>query len=249
MYTTILRFFACFGFLSLLFGCSSAPQEVQKDNYASSSPGTMLEIPAGVDSFLTPKKLADIESYELKQISASTKTFIGIGIKDINLLIKFSPRENDVVIQFSNQSNKVSLYLSERTRVLLISAISKYMSDFENRVLERKRGTDKVYGISETTVEWYIFSSFTQTSRALPKMKIGYEFVDQAPYFTLTFPESDNVYYSDAGPNRIKKSTYIQIFFTRSQLAEFGEMLIQEYLESTLEEQNISRASSDPDTY
>ena len=103
------------------------------------------------------------------------------------------------------------------------------------------------YGKFPAFMKWGVL---TMNAEGTASVSAGYQFIKNTPYFIITIPETANDRYtSTTRGSVVKRSGYFQIFFTRSQLAEFGEMLIQEYLESTLEEQNISRASADPDVY
>ncbi|NLK60289.1 MAG: hypothetical protein GX290_04450 [Treponema sp.] len=208
----------------LVVGCAGSPQPVQSTDM-----------------------VANADPYEIGVAGASFSGFTGIGMSAGTFTVSFAPRTNEVILVTKNQGNETHLYLDKSDRDLLISAITSYLESFEQRTLNRNNDMLSTYGTFPAFMNW---GMLTLNAEATATVSTGYEFKKDAPYFTLTIPETDNDRYtSTTRKSTIKKSGYFQIFFTRSQLAEFGEMLIQEYLESTLEEQNISRASSDPDTY
>jgi len=195
----------------------------------------------------SPDMVANADPYEIGVAAASFSGFTGIGMKAGTITVQFAPRTNEIILLASNQGNKTYLYLDKSDRDLLISAITSYLDGFEKRTLDRDKNMLAVYGKFPAFMKWGVL---TLNAEATATVTTGYEFNKDAPYFTLTIPETNNDRYrSTTRGSTIKRSGYFQIFFTRSQLAEFGEMLIQEYLESTLDEQNVSRASVDPDTY
>jgi len=236
------------GILITVLGCASAPQN--NEPRMDSAEGTSMALPTENSGLHVKKHVADVDPYQIAEVNASTTSFGGLGMKDCVITVQFAPRDNTVILLFSSQNNKMTVYLTPQNRILMINGMKQYLDAFEQRTLEKGRGSEKTYGRTETTIEWSLFSVFTQVSQAFPKMQLGYEFFDRTPYFSLTFPDTDNVNYSAAGPNRIKKSVYMQLFFTRTQLESFGELMLQEYLENTLKEQNIvTPETNDRDVY
>lgn len=208
----------------LLIGCAGTPAPVISDDM-----------------------VANAEPYEVGLAGASFSGFTGVGIKLGTFAVNFAPRTNEVILIFKIQGNETHLYLDKTDRDVFIDAITAYLESFEQRTLDRDSDKPAEYGTFPSFMKWGLLSL---NAEGTATVSAGYEFIKDAPYFTLTVPETDNDRFtSTTRASKVQRSGHFQIFFTRSQLAEFGEMLIQEYLESTLEEQNISRASSDPDTY
>lgn len=188
--------------------------------------------------------VANADPYEIGVVGASFSTFTGFGTTVGTFSLSFAPRTNQVIINTKNQGNKTYIYLDRTNRDALVTAMTTYFEEFENRTLKEKGKTNNAYGKIIGFMEWGLL---TMNARGNPEMRLGYEFKDAAPFFTITIPETDNLMYNNGSP--VKNSGYFQMFFTRSQLEEFGEMLLQDYLVATLEEQDISRASTDPDEY
>ena len=208
----------------LVAGCAGSPQPVQSTDM-----------------------VANADPYEIGVAGASFSGFTGIGMNAGSFAVNFAPRTNQVILVAKNQGNETHLYLDKSARDLIISGITSYLESFEQRTLDRDTDMLAAYGKFPAFMKW---GMLTLNAEATATVSAGYEFQKEAPYFTLTIPETINDRYtSTTRKSTIKKSGYFQFFFTRSQLAEFGEMLIQEYLESTLEEHNVSRASVDPDAY
>ena len=191
--------------------------------------------------------VANADPYEIGVAGASFSGFTGIGMNAGSFTLQFAPRTNDVVLLTRNQGNETHLYLNKHARDILISGITGYLDQFEQRSLNRDKKMFAAYGKFPAFMKWGVL---TMNAEGTASVSAGYQFIKNTPYFIITIPETANDRYtSTTRGSVVKRSGYFQIFFTRSQLAEFGEMLIQEYLESTLEEQNISRASADPDVY
>ena len=200
----------------------------------ASSPGTQIH----------EDMVANADPYKIGVTGLSISDFLGIGMNLKSADMIFAPRTNTVVMEFKVQGNTTRLHFTRSDRELLLAAITSYFESFDERILKDDGKQERVYGTCKSLMEWGLL---TVNAKATAKVHTGYEFKKDSPYFILTVPEVDNDRYNKGSV--VKRSGYFQLFFTRSQLAEFGEMLIQEYLESTLEEQNISRASSDPDVY
>ncbi len=191
--------------------------------------------------------VANADPYEIGIAGASISGFTGIGMKPASFAVSFAPRTNEVILIAENQGNETHLYLDKDDRDLIISAITVYLEAFEQRVLDPDNDMIAAYGKFPAFMRW---GMLTINAEGTASVSTGYEFYKNTPYFVMTIPETPNDRYGDTTRHSTtKRSGHFQIFFNRSQLAEFGDMLIQEYLESTLEGKNISRASADPDVY
>lgn len=188
--------------------------------------------------------VANADPFEVGVAGLGTSDFIGFGIDVKTVTIIFAPRTNVVIMEFKIQGNTTRLHLAVNDRKFLLDAITMYLDSFEAKTLVNDNKTNKAYGVRKWFMEW---GMLTLNARASARVNVGYEFKSNAPYFVLTVPEVPNDLYNKGSV--VKRSGYFKLFFTRSQLAEFGEMLIQEYLLSTLDDKNVSRASIDPDVY
>jgi hypothetical protein len=191
--------------------------------------------------------VANADPYEIGTAGAFFTGFTGIGIKPGTFLINFAPRTNEVILIMKNQGNDTHIFLDRKSRDIIMDASVRYLEQFESRTLQEKGNRLAEYGKLKAFMLWGIL---TLNAEGTAEVSLGYEFNKEAPYFTLTIPDTPNDRFEAVDrPSPIKRSGYFQIFFTRSQLIEFVEYLVQENLESTLEEKNISRASTDPDVY
>lgn len=196
------------------------------------------------DTKIHEDMIANTDPYKIGVAGMSVSDFLGFGMNIDTVDISFAPRSNTVSMEFKVQGNKTLLHFSRSDRESILSAITTYLESFDSRTLIDDGNQDKVYGTLKSLMEWGLL---TINAKAIANVHVGYKFVKDSPYFILTVPEVANELYNKGSV--VKQSGFFRLYFTSSQLAEFGEMLIQEYLESTLEEQNVSRASVDPDVY
>ena len=207
----------------------------------------LLGCTASPDVRTSEDMVANADPYEIGTAGAFFTGFTGIGIKPGTFLINFAPRTNEVILIMKNQGNDTHIFLDRKSRDIIMDASVRYLEQFESRTLEEKGKHLAEYGKLKAFMVWGLM---TLNAEGTAAVSVGYEFNKEAPYFTLTIPETPNDRFEAVDrPSPIKRSGYFQIFFTRSQLIEFVEYLVQENLESTLEEKNISRASTDPDVY
>lgn len=191
--------------------------------------------------------VANADPYEIGTAGAFFTGFTGIGIKPGTFLINFAPRTNEVILIMKNQGNDTHLFLDRKARDVILNGAVQYLEQFESKTLVEKGNRLDEYGKFDAFMLWGLL---TLNGEGTATISAGYEFEKDAPYFTLTIPDTPNDRYGVVDrPSPIKRSGYLQLFFTRSQLIEFVEYLVQENLESTLEGKNVSQASTDPDVY
>lgn len=210
---------------ALLVGCAGSPQVAQNEDM-----------------------IANAEPYELGSIGTYFSGLAGFGIKEGTIVAQFAPRTNEVILISSNQGNDVNLFLTKKVRDLLIPGFVSYLESFEARTLDSDGNKLAIYGKIPVFMKWGVF---TLNAEGTANMSAGYEFLDDQPYYSLTLPETINDRNtSSIRYSAVKNSGYLQMYFTKTQLQELGEILTQEYLEQTLEGHGISRPSSDdPDKY
>ncbi len=228
-------------------GCASTKGDVPNlpgnDVYQDS-----LSTDTPLPSVVTFKStIANVDPYEVGFLSFSMTNTFGFGQSETTMQVFFVPRTNDVELRFNLAGSKYSVTLDSRDRVLVLGSIKTYLEEFSARRLEREGDTVSNYGVVNLNMNWGLF---TKNAIAEPKVKIGYTFVRQSPYYTLTYPETKNLEFekNDSG-SRIENSPFIRWFMTRSQAQAFGDILDQKFLESTLETQNIPKGDSNPDAY
>lgn len=218
---TIIRLAACLMALSLLTGCATTRNAKEA-------------------------VIANVDPFELGSFEASFSDFTGFMINRDAMTVDFAPRENNIVVNLKNQGNSTHIYLDETARSAMLSSIDMYFKDFESKSLRRKGKTNTAYGKVGAYMEWGLLMV---NAKGDTEVRMGYEFVDKSPYFTLTIPETENDIYLKTGGSRVKRSGFLQIFFTRSQAAEFSKTLVQENLLGALAEKKENELIANPDMY
>lgn len=193
-----------------------------------------------------------------KKKKNALQEFFTFGNKDdylkydeINLFTKeitgLKEKTAQVVIRYDNQMagfgsyNSAAYYFvqfDKYNRDVLAKAVDAYFSDFENKRLQRKgKKTDQAYGKIHYRLDWGTVSSSTPNNGSGDGY-CGYEFVNNAPYFTIYNREFKNDYYERAGDATTRESPYVKFYFTKSQIKQ---------LLSSISEENISKRIYDND--
>ena len=137
-------------------------------------------------------------------------------------------------------------FLATAQRNVLIKAAEQYLSDFENKKLDKKlKKSEQVYGEVGGYEEFGI-SENMMTSYSKPKVRFGYKFIGKSPYFCIFVRRSPNLN-TDLGSSRPPESIDQKYFFTRAQLEKLTDFLSDENIDAL----NIpfSEESAEPDSY
>lgn len=141
--------------------------------------------------------------------------------------------------------------MDEDSRATLKKCMETYLSDFENKRLNRKeKSTWKKYERADVMIEWGTFKSSTNFF-AHGKAYLGYEFVKKSPYFTVTFlaRPNENLHPSRNVSEEKCDSMNLKYHFTRAQIAIILNALSEENISSIIEEYKSYFSYSSPDTY
>lgn len=133
-------------------------------------------------------------------------------------------------------SNYYIVLFDEVARKQLLQAKENYFSDFENKKLNRKGNKSfKQYGTINSTLNWGPLSNETPNF-GKAKINLGYEFVKQSPYFTISAYPTHNDYYEIVGDTVSTESMRIKFFFTKAQLNDLVNMISEENIAAALSE-------------
>lgn len=137
----------------------------------------------------------------------------------------------------------------EDARQKLAKAVENYLSDFENKRLQRKgKHTERTYGKISYRLDWGATSTITPNN-GVGEGYLGYEFVKNSPYFVISNYPFENKYYERAGDATERESMTLRYFFTKAQARQLVELLSEEKINSQLSESNISREPTEIDEY
>ncbi|MCR4579350.1 MAG: hypothetical protein K5681_03285 [Treponema sp.] len=122
----------------------------------------------------------------------------------------------------------------ENGRKKLAKAVENYLSDFENKRLQRKgKNLYKQYGSVNAKLHWGALKSSTPNNGKGP-VYFGYGFENQSPYFTISAFPVKNDYYDVAGESTTRESMNLKYYFTKAQAKELVNMLSDEKLQEYL---------------
>lgn len=141
------------------------------------------------------------------------------------------------------------IQFDETARKKLANAVENYLSDFENKRLQRKgKHTDRIYGRINYRLDWGTTSAITPNNGE-GEGYLGYEFVKDRPYFVIYNYPFENKYYERAGDAAFRESMTLRYYFTKAQARQLVQLLSEENLAAQLSGTNISREPTSADEY
>lgn len=154
------------------------------------------------------------------------------GIKQKKADFMIAPEKQTAGFGSSYMAAYYVVQMNEEARADFINAVNQYFSDFENKRLERKgRNTFKKYGSIDVHLDWGTISSSTPNN-ADGKAMIGYEFIKNSPYFSISMYPMHNNHWDVVGDATSIESMSLKYYFTKAQALQFI---------NSLEEDNIKK--------
>lgn len=154
------------------------------------------------------------------------------GIKQKKADFMIAPEKQTAGFGSSYMASYYVVQMNEEARADFINAVNQYFSDFENKRLERKgRNTFKKYGSIDVHLDWGTISSSTPNN-ADGKAMIGYEFIKNSPYFSISMYPMHNNHWDVVGDATSIESMSLKYYFTKAQALQFI---------NSLEEDNIKK--------
>ncbi len=152
------------------------------------------------------------------------------------------------------------VFFDENARKSLSNAYSYYLSDFENKRLSRKTSkTIRQYGKIKVDLNWGTLKASTP-NYGTGEAYLGYQFINNSPYFSLYIPEMFNEYSKNTessvkgswtengtevtnaqigSANSVNRtSTVLTYNFTKAQMATLLEVLSEENISAMWNEIN-----------
>ncbi len=236
---------------TILISCTSIKnqQEIPADEYSSETveveKGEAIEVNQNNGEMQVPqkKKKNALESFFTfgnkddfvygDEFSLFTKGTVG-GIKQKKADFMIAPEKYTAGFGSTYMAAYYIVQLKQESRQKFINAFNSYLSDFDNKRLERKgRNTYKKYGNMEVHLDWGTIKSSTP-NHADGTAYLGYEFVKGSPYFTITTYQMHNDYWDLIGDSTTKDSLALKYYFTKAQASQLCSMLEQEKINSYL---------------
>lgn len=245
--------------LMMFTACQSTAKAkvIQADNYSESAEeNESLELPEIVKPAEEEVEMTAEEAIK----SARKKTnflqdMFTIGNKNevmvcdettlFTLGISGKPAQKDAVVALNLKDGTAgfgSQYLAayyfvqmdETARKKLAKALDNYISDFDNKRLNRKeKNSYKKYGNMTVKLHWGSVKGSTPNYGS-GKMNIGYVFEKSSPYFTLSAFPVQNDYYEYVGDSTTRESMSVKYYFTKAQARDLVTMLSDENLSQYL---------------
>ena len=190
----------------LLFSCSSAP------------PPKVFSV--------------DLNSYrcDAGSVEVYFDRYLSIGsLKKNTVNVFYYPAEDAVCLQFKAIYVGCNQFWDKTGRDAFVAAFKRYQEEYEQRKLTNGgRKAREAYGAVQGFFAWKKTPVSVQ-AKGNPKYSFGYQFKDNAVFFTTTQGESR--YEDPLTRDRSQTSPVLLMYFTRAQAESLAEIFSQEYLQ------------------
>jgi len=202
----------------------------------------------------TNDKLRDLVTFTNKEkfLRYDTTTLFtaelgGIKEKPAEILIRYQDRYTG---WGSTYAAAYYMVLFDRdARKQLAQAAETYLSDFENKRLQRNgKHTERSYGRISYGLQWGATSSTTPCN-GKGEGYVGYEFVKNSPYFTIRNYPFENEYFKRAGEATTRESMSLRYYFTRAQIKQLLELISEENIAAQLNDAHFYLEPTTADEY
>jgi hypothetical protein len=140
----------------------------------------------------------------------------------------FQPSQNRAYLEFPYQTVTYRQYWDRPARELFISAVERYQGE-QSRGGPPRQGAAKArraYGRFKTRTEWGVLP-FMLNYAANPQVDLGYTFIGETPYFTITQYEAEHI---GADSNNRAESLRISLYLTPQWAAALAAQFTEEAL-------------------
>ena len=174
-------------------------------------------------------------------------------LKKESVEVIYFPREDAVCLKYRREMTTYHQFWSYSGRQTFITALERYNRDYNERnLITKNRKTIREYGVVEGYLIWQMFS-FTVQAQGNMNVQMGYQFRDDAPYFSVNQREAE--YKEEMSRDNNRTSTAVTMYFTRAQAAELAALFDQSYLRTlalpsnTVSDNMTEELPSDRDVY
>ena len=151
-------------------------------------------------------------------------------LKKESVEVLYFPREDAVCLKYRREMTTYYQFWSYAGRQTFITALEKYNRDYNERsLITKNRKTIRSYGVVEGYLYWQMFS-FTVQAQGNMNVQLGYQFRDDAPYFSVNQREAE--YKEEMSRDNNRTSAAVTMYFTRAQAAELAALFEQSFLQT-----------------
>ena len=154
------------------------------------------------------------------------------NLKKQDLTFTYYPEDDAVCLEYRHNL-MISYYQfwSRSNRTAFVKALEQYKLDYADRNLKTKNKmqSKRQYKTEEAFMVWET-SRYSTFCFGWPRLELGYQFMNNSPYFSITQRETDNEEPVTKPDNTTSEN--VVIYFTRAQADEVAAIFDQTYLES-----------------
>lgn len=230
--------------ISLLFSCRTTSSQEFSDDYDNqTSLETTNKVKKEKPQNQTFKYGNKGEYITIGETTIFEKNFFGkFKMEDANLVVRYDDEMRGLGAKYNGQYYFCLFY--PKGINMIKDAYKQYLSDFENKKLVRNsKKTLKAYGTTSATLRWGTFSNSTPNNGE-GKAQIGYTFINNSPYFTISVPAVYNAHFDVVKDAATRNSNDYKIYMTKAQVSNFLDGLDSKVVDTFLYEVETSSTHS-----
>lgn len=215
-------------------------------SWAQSSPVESADAYGSVD--LTPKTTQKKERTFSSIMLGDTPIELGNGsifeynmfntdVVQSDVAYMYYPKDDAIVLVLLSTMSKYYILFDQNDRAVCRNAYKQYLADFDARVLDKK--SNKTYNLYGEFAGEYRQGMIGTATITKPKVSVGYRFVKNSPYFTLTlWPAELESFMPGADVEAGGGSDKMTFFMTKKQAASLINLMDEASIDKLLADTN-----------
>ena len=159
-------------------------------------------------------------------------TFSAVGTTTENIQVSYYPQDNVVCLTIRHNFTTFYQFWDKDNREIYLKALDQYKQDYEQRNLKKSNmSTRRNYGVVQGYLIWES-TTISGQSFSYPNIELGYQFKNNAPYFSVNMREADNTSEITKNEPALQQNTTLCIYLTRALADDLAALLDENVLQS-----------------
>lgn len=180
---------------------------------------------------------------ELGNSSVFEYNILNTDVVQSDAVYMYMTKYDEAALRIISTTLNQYVQFGQASRSVCRTAVQSYLDDFSAKNLKRGYSDSyKVYGEVKGRLLWGLIGAGNETH---PKISLGYKFVKNSPYFTLTLWPAEAVVQNDAQKDDAAPSEKSTILMNKKQAADFAKYLDEALINQAVSESGFTKESGD----
>ena len=198
----------------------------------------------GCSSIERPKAPIEVDLRSSRVLIGSVEgvfnAFSKIGTTTEDIQVFYFPKDDVVCLEVRHNFTNFYQFWDKENRETYIKGLEQYKQDYEQRKLGKKNSsTRRHYGVVKGYFIWET-SKISGQGFSYPNIELGYQFKNNAPYFSVNTREADNTNPTTAPEPSFEQNPNLCIYLTRALADDLAALFDYDLLRS------FARGAVDP---